>query len=824
MTIAFKNLDDESPEVAAGWAEALARCMCTSIEFGKQLSAEKTSQRDVEGGADGSSSGAPDKDAPGRRKGVVSASVCSTLPKALKYLVGMFVKIGGELVAPRAGGQFSTGGRAVRIGFARTLVHLLRLQSSLQTIGEGKSISNKEAIQTILLMVGNDMEVQLNAAKDRSVPFAASLDATSVVTASTVLDSGGVGNTVFGQAAGNPLFGQAAGNPLFGQSAGNPLFGQGPKVSHADAGMARLAASRVLREGISDLSTETTQISILHELIHLCDKKRDSLKGNQLQVVLIEISHLFATLGEAAASSVDDLISALANCLRHPDHGVRHEAAVACAAMTSVFPAQGRQLVQDSLDCIQLEHAELMALASTKKVEDTPDTSSSAATGRFARFRRLAAPVKQVKVDESLQHQYALHGMALMVSMIIRDLPHLPGGLPIELFDTVVSVAEVLVSTLFNEVMTTANPSGACTCVRAGFGMICGTVTTGPNAITKHIALLFGLWQKVSKQEKRNKRFTAAHELICIEAMLQSVVAFLKHSSELLLSVPDALSRTSLLLEQLLPLFFSDGKLGTTPENPAAASRLNSAKACILESFAWLPPGSYPMAADSVFSFAASHIQTAIENNVTCSILRSLVSKEDGILDAQTFCRATRPGQTGGAQDLENDTIALSSEVAHHGDRESAFYFFGSKQKKLGSKNSEFLGSQVLGMIASDEGEEKPPTPLHEVGTWRRPASPSCSAKVRLVDASIQAFAATFSLKSSKEQQSALQMLESLVPPIYYQMSREMGVSPALAEQERRVKVRSFSWHTMSISSSSSHLYMSSSTMRTSHLSRISQR
>ncbi len=49
MTLAFKNLDDESPDVAAGWAEALARCVSTSIEYHKQVSAEKTSQRDVEG-------------------------------------------------------------------------------------------------------------------------------------------------------------------------------------------------------------------------------------------------------------------------------------------------------------------------------------------------------------------------------------------------------------------------------------------------------------------------------------------------------------------------------------------------------------------------------------------------------------------------------------------------------------------------------------------------------------------------------------------------------------------------------------------------------
>ena len=61
------------------------------------------------------------------------------------------------------------------------------------------------------------------------------------------------------------------------------------------------------------------------------------------------------------------------------------------------------------------------------------------------------------------------------------------------------------------------------------------------------------------------------------------------------------------------------------------------------------------MIADSVFGFAASHIQLSIQNDVTCSILSSLISKEDAILDAVSFGRATTFGQVGGARDLENN-------------------------------------------------------------------------------------------------------------------------------------------------------------------------
>ena len=160
------------------------------------------------------------------------------------------------------------------------------------------------------------------------------------------------------------------------------------------------------------------------------------------------------------------------------------------------------------------------------------------------------------------------------------------------------------------------------------------------------------------------------------------------------------------------------------------------------------------------------------------------------ILDAVSTSRATRPGQLGGARDLEYDIVTLTSEVAHHGERESVLYFRGSDCQRNESKNFEFRGSQILAMFAFDIEEHEPPTPLHAVGKWRAPVDPSCSSKVRLVDAAIQSFSATFGLKSGKEQHKAMQMLESLVPPMYSQLARNMGVTTALVEQTPRTKVR----------------------------------
>jgi hypothetical protein len=191
------------------------------------------------------------------------------------------------------------------------------------------------------------------------------------------------------------------------------------------------------------------------------------------------------------------------------------------------------------------------------------------------------------------------------------------------------------------------------------------------------------------------------------------------------------------------------------------------------------------MIADSVFGFAASHIQLAIQNDVSCSILPSLISKEDLILDAISFDRATRAGQVGGARDLERDIIALTSEVAHHGDRESAFSFLGKRNQSNMRVNESFLGSEVLALL-NCERNEKPVTVLHQCSTWSKPVDPSCATRIRLVDAAVQVFATTFALRSGKEQQKAMMILQSLLPPVYFQGGRNASST----DQDRTGKVR----------------------------------
>ena len=148
------------------------------------------------------------------------------------------------------------------------------------------------------------------------------------------------------------------------------------------------------------------------------------------------------------------------------------------------------------------------------------------------------------------------------------------------------------------------------------------------------------------------------------------------------------------------------------------------------------------MVDNTVFSFASDKIRVSVGNELTCSMLQSLVNREDAILDAKTLCRANRDGQ--GQLDLEETILLLTGNVVSHSEREAVLLLIG---REPGRGNETYRGSRTLALYAYDNDNETPPTPLHGIGTWRRPINPSSAAKVRLIDAAIQALSATFGLK-----------------------------------------------------------------------------
>lgn len=728
MVICQRNLDDDSPHVLAGWAEGLARCLATVVQHHshmQQTGASGSSHDDDTGDGEGRSR----SDRTSKSHTGLAPSLTS-VKKVVAWLVDQFVKVGGEMIASRAGGTYSIGGRAVRLGYTLTVVEFFRLQYQCGAIGQGR-YTLKEALVQILGMAGTEMEKQL-----RPPP--------------------GPETTT--------------------------LFGSSSKWSKADPTLVQVCIARVLRRGLSELASEPVQLQLLQELLQ-CLSHGDALNSHQLQVVLIESSHLFSALGEAAASKVEETLVGLKKCLSSAELGVRYEAAITCTALAQAFPDAGRQLIWDAIGEIQHHHAQLLTYASSEeKVPENTDLASRV-------FRRT---VKEKPVDRSLPHQYSIHGFSLVVAMLSKVLPKLPGGLPNDLILTALTAAELMVSCQHHEKLCSANSAAACLCVRAGYSIMSGILSTGPSGATEHVPMIFDAWSKSSKSVKTGELsgMQPRHDLFCIDAVASSIVVFLKYNSKLLLSIPEALSHITILLEDIFSLFVDKGRFHGMQLTPPVAARFESAQASLLEAFAWLPSGSFPMVADDVFAFAANHIREAVDNEIPCSILHTLLNKEDAILDAKTFTRAKREEQVSGSSDLEESLIFMTAEVALQREREAIFLMRSDDPvEALDMKSPHFLNSRILGQYARAMKISKPPTPLHEVGTWRRPFEPSYALKVRIVDAAIQAFAATFGLKDSKQQQDAMLMLESMMPPLITQLAQTLGVNASLTDQTRRSKV-----------------------------------
>lgn len=84
--------------------------------------------------------------------------------------------------------------------------------------------------------------------------------------------------------------------------------------------------------------------------------------------------------------------------------------------------------------------------------------------------------------------------------------------------------------------------------------------------------------------------------------MMSSIVSFLKFDSDLLLAVPDALSRVTAVLEKVFPLLSSGGRFEREENDAIGSARLSSVRSSVMEAYSWLPPGNHQASAFTVYS------------------------------------------------------------------------------------------------------------------------------------------------------------------------------------------------------------------------------
>jgi hypothetical protein len=176
------------------------------------------------------------------------------------------------------------------------------------------------------------------------------------------------------------------------------------------------------------------------------------LNRHQIQVALVEMSHLIIGLGEAAAASLEEIMPVLKDCLAHRDHGVRLEAATVHTAVAQAFPSEGRKFVIESLSSF-IPNMDAIQSLSLRVASETTSTPK----GRFRRGGQENDTAGSRLADELMQHQCHMHGNALAVSMLMHEFPHVVGGIARVIVDKTFDVCEKLLQCQSNETFVTVS-------------------------------------------------------------------------------------------------------------------------------------------------------------------------------------------------------------------------------------------------------------------------------------------------------------------------------------------------------------------------------
>ena len=225
-----------------------------------------------------------------------------------------------------------------------------------------------------------------------------------------------------------------------------------------------MLASNVIRRGISENLSESSQLMIIRQLTSACSSSISStsadgggganrsadtdghkrLNRHQLQVALVEMSHLVVALGEAGASTLEDLLPVLSDLLSCADAGVRHEASAVYASISQAFPSVGRAFVIERLGTFG---ANVDAIQSLSRVAST----LSPAPRSIFRHSNNDQNIDSTPTAELMKHQATVHGNALALSMIMHEFPHVMGGVATVIVSKIFDVVGKLLDCQYNE-------------------------------------------------------------------------------------------------------------------------------------------------------------------------------------------------------------------------------------------------------------------------------------------------------------------------------------------------------------------------------------
>ena len=537
----------------------------------------------------------------------------------------------------------------------------------------------------------------------------------------------------------------------------------------------RSRLAHLLRAAITSNLSESLQLNfatLLTQYLSNADVKSE----HELQLALGELGNVVTALGEAAVSIVDDVRNTASTHLRNASFGVRAAAAYLLASLATVIPAVAAAYLRDALTNAS---AQVKLLTTYDGTESTTDKDGG--EGLFLESPSLSVPSggskrKSPKETERLQRMFCFHGHTLVISIFLKNEKWLPTGLPKQL---VMDVFDFGLELLKQDVMV-APPSTRhviCSVIRAGSLIVSSCLNMGYEMCRSRILPLLTYCHNLLAVTNNpppapapttqvinvngNINNDLLYELMSVEAALVCL-------STLLWFCPEALIYDENCLVNIVDGLENAFRAVKGKYQPKFRGhfRFRALHVILLESFAWLPPGSFPNSCQQLFVEALRVFRDSISAAHESTCLSEFVNEEFAILNAAGL---SKPPLTASTEVPLTETLMMLK--------------LESNSVALQKKESEaFLASFTKDIRWSDFHR----APL-QPSMWAEPSPPCAHIESRTVDASIALLAATFGHQTNEYQEKAMQLFSQAVAQ-FLKSGNSLGIFSSEEERKRKEK------------------------------------
>ncbi|KAI9908681.1 hypothetical protein PsorP6_003650 [Peronosclerospora sorghi] len=397
-----------------------------------------------------------------------------------------------------------------------------------------------------------------------------------------------------------------------------------------DLTRARNAVGFVLRYGLSRcLSERQQQVLLGVYLQRLQDENQISMSNHHKMLsVLVEVSHLFHSLGEVSVTRALDACETLQGLICHEKQSVRFQAAIALASLVTAVPYQLKNVLTNCIHGLQDTAKYLMRGGSD--VEDSKKSEIAEKAGGCQ--------------DEENEMQskallYAIQGRSAAIVHILRAIEiDTKEGISQTIMNDIFTISEELVESQF---LNDCPDSIWLTCTRAGWTLVSSLVSINCEQWFKaNLEKLLNLWLKSSVLHSRESSL----ELLRIEAAAITLSSFLSKYQDLAMNRGNDVN---LLANHVLHAYLTatQDKLSKPLKRRGQLAR-HRLMGWIVRCFSMLPPifsDSYivllDLIAESTTAQALTNLRHSSQVPAKSTYLRSVLSSDDNTLDIVTISR-----------------------------------------------------------------------------------------------------------------------------------------------------------------------------------------